>query len=166
MMKKILILPVLLWCTALKGQALKDTSAYAAKLAAYQYQFADTAGVQHSLKEFKGKYVYLDIWASWCYPCRKEYPSLRELADNIDPRKIAVISISIDQQEYRWKGGMMGYGINQGIQWWAHDTAFVTDFRVDRIPRFILLDKQGKVMRFSMTRPSDAQTITFLKNLK
>jgi thiol-disulfide isomerase/thioredoxin len=165
-MKRFFILLLLLWSIALKGQGLKDTAAYAAKLKAWQYTFTDTAGVHHSLKEFGGKYVYLDLWASWCYPCRKEYPSLRELAKAVDPRKIAVVSISIDQQEYRWKGGMMGYGINEGIQWWAPDTVFTTAFHVDRIPRFILLDKKGKVMQFSMTRPSNEETIKFLKNLK
>lgn len=165
-MKKILLLAGVLWCTTLKGQELKDTVKYAATLAAYQYKFADTSGVQHSLKEFKGKYVYLDLWASWCYPCRKEYPFLKELERAVDPRKIAVVSISVDQQEYRWKGGMAGYGINEGIQWWASDTTFEKAFHIDRIPRFILLDKKGKVMQFSMSRPSNEQTITFLKNLK
>lgn len=165
-MKRIIILISLLWCNGLKGQALKDTVAYAATLNACQYQFADTAGVHHTLQEFKGKYVYLDIWASWCYPCRKEYPSLKELEHAVNKKKVEVVSISIDQHEYRWKGGMNGYGITEGIQWWASDTTFVNDFRIDRIPRFILLDKKGKVMQFSMTRPSNEQTIQFLKNLK
>lgn len=165
-MKRIFIVLGLLWYNGVKGQELKDTVAYAATLDAYQYKFADTAGVQHSLQEFEGKYIYLDIWASWCYPCRKEYPFLKELEHVVDPRKIEVVSISIDEQEYRWKGGMNGYGMNGGVQWWASDTMFVKTFRIDRIPRFILLDKKGNIMQFSMTRPSNEQTITFLKKLK
>jgi thiol-disulfide isomerase/thioredoxin len=165
-MKKVFILISLLWCISVKGQALKDTAAYASTLNAYQYKFVDTAGVQHSLNEFKGKYLYLDIWASWCYPCRKEYPYLKELEKVIDPGKVAIVSVSIDQQAYRWKGGMAGYGINEGVQWLAGDTTFETAFCIDRIPRFIMLDKKGKVMQFSMSRPSNEETITFLKNLK
>ncbi|SFW84548.1 TlpA family protein disulfide reductase [Chitinophaga sancti] len=165
-MKKAFIIISLLWCSCLKAQELKDTTTYAAGLRASQYMFSDTAGVQHSLDEFKGKYIYLDLWASWCYPCRKEYPFLRELEKSVNKKKIAVISISIDQHEYRWKGGMNGYAINEGIQWWAKDTTFATDFHIDRIPRFILLDKKGRVMQFSMTRPSSKETIKFLNNLK
>ena len=42
--------------------------------------FRDTAKQKMSLKQFKGKYVVIDVWASWCYPCKKEYPTLRRLS--------------------------------------------------------------------------------------
>lgn len=63
--------------------------------------------------------------------------------------------------------GSCGNGKMSGEQWWVgNDTSFITAFRVDRIPRFILLDRKGWVSRLEMTRPSDPRTETMLRQLK
>lgn len=156
---------------SLKAQTQKPPAdmaspAHVAALKAASYEFADTSGKVHRLSEFEGKYVYLDIWASWCNPCRKEYPFLKKLSETVNPDKVQVVSISIDSQRWRWIGGMIGYGMSHGVQWLATDTLFSKDFDVDRIPRFILFDKKGKVMNYTMTRPSDEKTIALLNDLK
>ena len=108
------------------------------------FVFRDTANREVSLKQFRGKYVVIDVWASWCYPCRKEYPYLQELEEKMEGKNIVFVGISCDHVEWRWTGAL---GMMKGIQWWiAGDESFLKAFRADRIPRFILLDRKGRVL--------------------
>ena len=130
------------------------------------FTFEDMKGQSRSLEEFKGKYVFIDVWASWCYPCRKEFPHLQELEKKFEGQNIVFVGISSDHVVWRWKGAVKN-GKMSGEQWWVgNDTSFITAFRVDRIPRFILLDRKGRVLRLEMTRPSDPRTETMLRQLK
>lgn len=130
------------------------------------FTFEDMEGQSRSLDEFKGKYVFIDVWASWCYPCRKEYPYLQELEKKFEEQNVVFLGISSDHVVWRWKGAVEN-GKMSGEQWWVgNDTSFITAFRVDRIPRFILLDRKGRVLRLEMTRPSDPRTETMLRQLK
>ena len=130
------------------------------------FTFEDMKGQSRSLEEFKGKYVFIDVWASWCYPCRKEFPHLQELEKKFEGQNIVFVGISSDHVVWRWKGAVEN-GKMSGEQWWVgNDTSFITAFRVDRIPRFILLDRKGRVLRLEMTRPSDPRTETMLRQLK
>ncbi|BAV07539.1 thioredoxin family protein [Filimonas lacunae] len=147
-------------------QTRRDSAAYVASLDAAAYRFEDSTGNAHTLKEYAGKYVYLDIWASWCYPCRKEYPFLKELMGKVDANTVKVLSVSIDRTKFRWIGALQGYQMTEGTQWVVTDTTFERAFDIDRIPRFILLDKQGKVLQYSMSRPSHAETLEYLNKLK
>ena len=52
------------------------------------FTFEDMEGQSRSLDEFKGKYVFIDVWASWCYPCRKEYPYLQELEKKFEGQNV------------------------------------------------------------------------------
>jgi len=53
-------------------------------------------GSTKSLKSLRGKLVVVNLWATWCHPCRNEMPSLERLSQAVDPRKIAVVAISVD----------------------------------------------------------------------
>ena len=129
-----------------------------------EFVFKDAQGKDHRLSELKGKYVFIDVWASWCYPCRKEYPYLQELEEKMEGKNIVFVGISCDHVEWRWTGAL---GIMKGIQWWiAGDESFLKAFRADRIPRFILLDRKGRVLELEMTRPSNAKTLDRLLKLK
>mgnify|MGYP003079600413 CR=1 FL=1 len=128
--------------------------------------FKDLDGKERTLQELEGKYVFIDVWASWCYPCRKEYPYLQELEKKFEGQNVVFVGISSDHVVWRWKGAVEN-GKMLGEQWWiGNDTSFITAFRVDRIPRFILLDRKGRVLRLEMTRPSDSLTETMLRQLK
>lgn len=129
-----------------------------------EFVFKDAGKKEHTLREFKGKYVYIDVWASWCYPCRKEYPYLQELQKKMKGRNIVFVGISCDDAEWRWTGAVR---MMEGEQWWiAGREVFMKAFKVSRIPRFILLDRKGRVLKLEMTRPSDANTEKYLMGLK
>ncbi len=130
------------------------------------FVFRDTANRNVSLKQFKGKYVVIDVWASWCYPCKKEYPCLQKLAEKYKDKNIVFISLSSDTQEFRWRNEL-AWGKMTGNQWWiAGDESSMIAFRVSAIPRLILLDKKGRVMDLKLQKPSDPKFEDILSKLK
>ena len=161
------LLMLILMLAAMSGVASAaeraDTTAVREGKRCPEFRFKDTEGRERTLGEFRGSYVYIDVWASWCYPCRREYPRLQELEKRLKGRNIVFVGISCDQTEFRWQGAVR---MMEGEQWWtAGDAAFEKAFGVDRIPRFILIDRRGRVLRAEMSRPSDPATEEYLKGL-
>ena len=119
-----------------------------------------------SLKSFKGKYVYVDLWATWCSPCVAQIPHLQKLEKLFEGKNIAFVSISCDDDMDEWLNYLRKHKMD-GIQLnFDCNTRFRDAYGVTAIPRFILLDKKGKVINPNMTRPSDAKTEKTLKALK
>ncbi|WP_027137981.1 TlpA family protein disulfide reductase [Gaetbulibacter saemankumensis] len=113
-----------------------------------------------SLNDFKGKYVYIDVWATWCAPCKREIPFLKELEKEYHDKNIEFVSISVDKQDTKdkWKK-MVTEKELEGVQLIADNdfsSKFVTDYKITGIPRFILLDPQGNIVKASAPRPSDS----------
>ena len=109
------------------------------------FKYLDINGKEVSLSDLKGKYVYIDIWATWCGPCTGELPHLKELEKKMHGKKIVFVSISCDKDKAAWEKMVKEKGL-EGVQ--LHnggDRAFMDAFGVKYIPRFILLDKEGKV---------------------
>ena len=130
------------------------------------FKYLDINGKEVSLSDLKGKYVYIDIWATWCGPCTGELPHLKELEKKMHGKKIVFVSISCDKDKAAWEKMVKEKGL-EGVQ--LHnggDRAFMDAFGVKFVPRFILLDKKGKVVNANMTRPSNAETEKTLKALK
>ena len=69
-----------------------------------KFDFQNQEGEKVNLQQFVGKYVIIDVWASWCSPCKKEYPILRAFSEKY--KDIVFVSISCDAQEFRWKREM------------------------------------------------------------
>jgi thiol-disulfide isomerase/thioredoxin len=62
-----------------------------------QFTFADAAGQSKSLADFKGKLVLLNIWATWCVPCREEMPTLDKLESRLGGKDFQVVAVNIDK---------------------------------------------------------------------
>ena len=127
-----------------------------------EFEYPDINGKMVKLSDLRGNLVYIDIWATWCGPCQEELPHLQRLEKQLEPTKVAFVSISIDKDKAAWekavKEGNMG-----GIQLWAGtDSAFTDAYRVEGIPRFILIDAEGNILEANMTRPSEQKTLMYL----
>lgn len=124
--------------------------------------FQDTSGHDVKLSDFKGKYILIDVWASWCYPCRIQHPHLVTLQEKMKNKSITFVNISIDTHVWRWKG-LRKEG---GEQWMVKDRTFEQAFGINTIPRFILLDKSGRVLNLNMPMPSHPELEEELNKLK
>ena len=129
--------------------------------------YENYAGGTTSLSDLKGKYVYIDLWATWCGPCKREIPFLKEIEKVYHNKNIVFVSISIDKpKKYEvWKK-MVEEKELTGIQLYANEDKTFTDaYKVIGIPRFILIDPAGKVVNADAPRPSDPKLRTLIDNL-
>jgi thiol-disulfide isomerase/thioredoxin len=133
------------------------------------FSFADVNGKQVDLESLRGNYLYIDIWASWCVPCLKEIPSLLELEKKYHGKPIKFVSISVDKQsdKSKWLNSLKSHKL-KGIQLLA-DKDFKSDFikayGIHAIPRFIIIDPEGKIVSPNASRPSNPKTASMLNDL-
>jgi thiol-disulfide isomerase/thioredoxin len=125
------------------------------------FNFENHKGGYTSLENLKGKYVYIDVWATWCGPCLREIPSLKEVEKEYHNNNIEFVSISIDEpKDYdKWKEMVSAKELG-GIQLMADNnwnSKFVKDYAILGIPRFILIDPQGNIVSADAPRPSDPE---------
>lgn len=113
------------------------------------------------IKEFKGKVVYVDFWASWCPPCRQQMPHAKVIHEDYADKDVVFLYISFDRTEEAWKKGIEKFGI-QGHHIMPSQT-LGTDinnkFQVTGIPRYLIIDKDGKVADDDAPRPSQTQVL-------
>lgn len=117
-----------------------------------------------SLSDLKGKLVYLDFWATWCAPCRKEIPFLKQLEQDYKDENIEFVSISIDNiSDYeQWKL-MIKEKEMSGIQLFAgNETPILEAYGIQFIPRFVLIDASGNYINSSAPKPSSLEEIRSL----
>jgi len=116
-----------------------------------------------SLDDLKGKFVYIDVWATWCGPCLAEIPSLQKVEKAYHGKKIHFVSLSIDKKKDHdtWVKMVTDKKLG-GIQVFADadwNSKFVTDYGIKGIPRFILVDPVGKIVSANAPRPSSPKLI-------
>ncbi len=131
--------------------------------------YENCEGESISLDDFKGKYIYIDVWATWCVPCRNEIPALKKLEKKYHENNIEFISISIDNLENKevWKKAVIEEQLT-GTQLLADNAAqsqFMQDYDISSIPRFILIDPEGKIVNAKAPRPSSPEIEPLLKSL-
>ena len=122
-----------------------------------EFKYADSVGKEHSLADYKGKFVYIDIWATWCKPCLHEIPFLNQLEDEYKDRNIEFISISIDENKEKWMQFVSEKNM-KGIQLHAGpDSQIMKDYMIGGIPRFIFIGPGGEIISDDSPRPSSAE---------
>ena len=128
--------------------------------------YIDINGKEFSLASLKGKYVYIDVWATWCGPCRQELPHLKVLEEKFHGKNIHFVSISVDNRQKDWLK-MVTKDQMTGIQLYGGPRAqIMVDYKIEGIPRFLLIDREGRVINSDMTRPSDPKTEKTLNALE
>lgn len=133
------------------------------------FDYENHAGGTIKTEDLAGKYVYVDVWATWCGPCIGEIPSLKKVEKQYHGKNIEFVSISIDNKpdHDKWKkmvddkelGGLQLMADN------AWQSKFVKDYKITGIPRFILIDPEGKIVSADAPRPSDKKLIETLNGL-
>ncbi len=125
-----------------------------------KFNYPNTKGEKVSLDDLKGKYVYVDVWATWCGPCKQQIPFLKELHKEYSDKNITIVSLSIDKASNKDKWlKMVADEELTGIQIMADNDDFTTAYNISGIPRFILIDPEGNIVNSNAT-------ITSYPNLK
>jgi len=130
------------------------------------FGMVDTAMAPVSLSSLKGKYVLIDFWASWCSQCMYEYPYLEKLETIFKGKNIEFVSVSCDEEVGSWKSAILRHHMDARLQWHVSDLAVLRALKVARLPRFVLLNREGKVLDADLTRPSDPEMAGYLRSLK
>ncbi|WP_346883302.1 TlpA disulfide reductase family protein [uncultured Algibacter sp.] len=130
--------------------------------------YENFSGGTTSLNDFKGKYVYIDLWATWCGPCKAEIPFLQKVEKNYHGKNIEFVSISIDRPNaYNAWRTMVKEKQLSGVQLYAKgDQSFTSAYKVTGIPRFILISPEGNIVDADAPRPSDPALINLFNELK
>ena len=134
-----------------------------------QFAYENFKGGITKLKDFKGKYVYIDVWATWCGPCRMEIPHLQDIEKKYHGKKIVFVSISVDKKkdQEKWKKMVADKSLG-GTQLFADkdwDSDFIKAYGINSIPRFILIGPDGTIVDADAKRPSDPELQVQLDSL-
>ena len=114
-----------------------------------------------SFSDFKGKFVYIDLWATWCGPCKAEIPHMKKIEEDYHGKNIVFVSLSLDKPKdaQKWKDYVTKEQL-KGIQLMA-DKDFGSDvaknYDVNAIPRFLLFDPKGNIINADALRPSNPE---------
>lgn len=105
-------------------------------------------GVNVSLSDFRGKYVLVDFWASWCRPCRMENPNVLKAYNQYKEKGFDVLGVSLDRSKDSWVGAIQQDGLVwnhvSDLQFWNSKAAQL--YQVKGIPFTLLLDKEGRII--------------------
>ncbi|MGN0003832.1 MAG: TlpA family protein disulfide reductase [Sphingobacterium composti] len=127
-------------------------------------KFKDLTGNEVSISQFKGKYIYIDLWASWCVPCIKEIPYLQALEKEFADKNIVFLSISLDDNKTAWKNKVNELNLH-GHQWELGNSNYDKLMNVTGIPHFLLYGPDGKLMQYKAARPSSPELKSLFQKL-
>ena len=123
----------------------------------------DVDGKEVHLSDYIGTAVYIDIWSPFCAPCIHEFGYCHKLQEEFKNKKIEFLSICLDDSETRWQNNIEKYQL-KGVLLRAKDgrkSEIVNQYTILGVPRFMFIDKEGKIVSANAPYPSDLS----LKNM-
>jgi thiol-disulfide isomerase/thioredoxin len=138
--------------------------------------YEDFSGGTKSLSDFRGNFVYIDVWATWCRPCLAQIPYLKQLEKDFEGKNISFVSISTDdarrsqgswdKAREKWQNMVKAKELS-GVQLWAgeDDIRFSKEYVITGIPRFILIDPEGNIVNSNEMRPSSPNINEYLTSV-
>lgn len=107
---------------------------------------------------FRGKYVLLEFWASWCAPCRYQNPVLTEILRKYKSKDFQMVGISIDKETHDWRSAIHNDSTDEWIQLIDQDSKVADQYYANLIPFNVLLDKEGKIVDTDL-KPDELDTL-------
>ena len=145
---------------SVKRYAAQYAHLYAGRIAP-DAEFYDAEGKVSKLSDYRGKVLYIDTWATWCGPCKREIPFLKTLEESYHGKNVQFISVSTDKDVTAWKTfiakeSMSGLQLHQSQEM---EKTMSYLYAVNSIPRFVLIDEEGKIISVDAPRPSSGEEI-------
>lgn len=123
---------------------------------ALDFEMTDKEGNVKRLSDFKGKVIYIDLWATWCGPCIQESPAFEALGKKYAGKDIVFLPISKDSTTKPWLSYLNAHK-KELTQYHSNDVALNDDWAIMYIPRFILIDRDFKIINAYAPRPSSEE---------
>ena len=112
------------------------------------FSMPDANGKIVSLSSFKGKYLLVDFWASWCSPCRMENPNVVKAYNEFKDKNFTILGVSLDKEKDPWQQAILADKLAwtqvSDLKYW--NSKAVEVFKFEGIPFNILIDPQGKII--------------------
>ncbi|HEX7846623.1 MAG TPA: TlpA disulfide reductase family protein [Chitinophagaceae bacterium] len=147
-------------------RAMKAVADFKKGSPSYNFAYEDINGKKVSMTDLKGKVVLVDVWATWCGPCKVEIPHLKKLEEEFEGKKVEFVSISVDveKDKEKWKNFVAEKALG-GTQLFASGWSDITKYYdITGIPRFLVFDQEGKIVTANAPRPSEPELKTLLEN--
>lgn len=133
------------------------------------FTYKNLEGEKVSLTDLRGRYLYVDVWATWCAPCLRELPFLEAYQKQYEnSERMAFVSVSIDERPEQWRRFVTEKEL-KGIQLLADkgwSSQICLDYQISELPRFLLIDPEGRLIDADAPRPSSAELAGMLERLK
>ncbi|MFT5884174.1 MAG: thiol-disulfide isomerase/thioredoxin [Arcticibacterium sp.] len=127
----------------------------------------DLSDKSFTFDKYKGKVIYVDFWASWCGPCRQEFPYSQKMHESLSQKEkenIVFLYISIDEDIEKWKQAVEKLGLGEFGEN-GHSYEVAGKYGVSSIPRYMIIDKKGNLVNDKAPRPSSSETLPALLEL-
>ncbi|SEW10042.1 TlpA disulfide reductase family protein [Chitinophaga arvensicola] len=134
----------------------KSLRHFAAGEAAINFSGEDINGKKVSLTDLKGKVVVVDVWATWCGPCKAEMPHLSKLEEEMEGKNVVFLGCSVDEAKDKQKWiDFVKQQEMKGIQIFVNGWSDITkNYDIKGIPRFMVFDQKGNIVNIDAPRPS------------
>jgi peroxiredoxin len=116
-----------------------------------------------SLKNFKGHYVVIDVWATWCRTCTGQSAIFEKIAEEYTNPSVAFVALSIDDSRWEWQNEASQRSLRVFHLRSNNKDLFNRSYGIDYMPRYILIDPDGKILNAQMPEPSNPAFIEILK---
>ena len=137
------------------NQQIQESKINAIGTVVKDFSQKDTSGNPVKISSFRGKYVLLDFWASWCRPCRMENPNVVAAYNKFHDKNFTILSVSLDQAKPAWLNAIQMDGLTwnhvSDLKGWGNEVA--TLFHIQSIPQNLLIDPDGKIIAKNLRGP-------------
>ena len=133
----------------------------------YHFILKDTSGLDVSLNTWKGKYLLIDFWASWCTPCIENIPKLKLLQEKYPSNTLQIVAVSFDEYEASWKQAIKRF-LPPGTHLttpYAFNSLIALFYKVKSLPHYLLISKEGSIIMNDINKLGIKEIEMYLENL-